>query len=135
MPTPCPEGTYQDWVGQDYCKGCPPGWICGTGNPLPVRCGYGRYCPANTSASNVPRCPPGTYNSYVNAQSLAECLLCPAGRYCPYYQMDASWAYCDGGYYCTSGAKTAKAELGPQGGIAGVCPKVTIAHLAPSSTT
>ncbi|CUE73353.1 membrane-associated protein, putative [Bodo saltans] len=123
LPTPCPAGTFQDQIAKDVCKGCPAGWICAAGAPNPQRCGVGRYCPANTSAESVPRCPPGTFNNYVNAQNISECSLCPAGRYCPYYRLNTSWAYCDPGYYCTSGAVTAQGAVGSQGGIGGICPR------------
>ena len=121
-PVPCDAGSYADVTGLASCKDCPAGYFCGLAQVNPLPCGSGRYCPLKTPASNVPRCPPGTYNHHQFSHNITDCYLCPPGRYCPYWQLNTSWAYCAPGFYCTSGAVDSKGTSGTQGGVGGICP-------------
>ena len=64
----------------------------------------GYYCPNGTTHSYEYPCPPGTYNGHESAESLAECLSCPKGKYCEGYGNSNYTAECDAGWYCTGGA-------------------------------
>ena len=54
----CPQGKYQNSVGQSTCKDCEVGFYCSENN-LPRTCKSGYYCPGDDQL--IP-CPPGTYN-------------------------------------------------------------------------
>lgn len=50
---------------------------------LPRPCLKGHYCPAGTASPQQHPCPRGTFNPRQRARSLAECVLCAAGHFCP----------------------------------------------------
>lgn len=50
---------------------------------LPRPCLKGHYCPAGTASPEQHPCPRGTFNPRQRAHSLADCVLCAAGQYCP----------------------------------------------------
>lgn len=49
----------------------------------PRPCLKGHYCPAGTASPEQHPCPRGTFNPRQRARSLADCVLCAAGHYCP----------------------------------------------------
>ena len=59
-------------------RGCQ-GYRCIEGNPTPVPCSTGHYCPPNSQ--EMP-CPPGTYNPHLASTSFGFCVACPAGFLC-----------------------------------------------------
>lgn len=50
---------------------------------LPRPCLKGHYCPAGTASPEQHPCLRGTFNPRERARSLADCVLCAAGQYCP----------------------------------------------------
>ena len=95
---PCAAGTYLDYTGGMAAGECKP-------------CGPGNYCPLG-SAAQVP-CDKGYYNNFTNFAT--QCLICPAGSYCPqpgtttpqkcvagkYSALGSTkCTYCEVGYYC-----------------------------------
>ena len=62
----CPQGTYQDLVGQTSCKPCSAGK-------------YGSETKATTESKCI-KCPPNTYSSATGLNSERKCNNCPAGR-------------------------------------------------------
>lgn len=65
--------------------------ICGTNTIVPAKCAPGTY----------------TNPAQSGAMSAANCLPCPANRYCPLYGMDATVVEnypCPDGYVCMGGA-------------------------------
>jgi hypothetical protein len=123
LPTPCVAGTYQDSVGSSSCLGCPAGYYCDLGARYPVACGRGYWCPVNTTYLTRQICPPGTLQNTLTATVQTDCLLCPAGHYCPLSGMNTTTLLCDAGYFCTSGASGQDGAVGTLGGVGGVCPK------------
>ncbi len=95
--TECPPGQYCPGDGHQYncngghygnttglttpaCSGrCLDGVLCEPGETSPdgQRCPPGAFCLAGVSVE----CPAGTYNNDSGAKSMADCLLCPAGKY------------------------------------------------------
>ena len=101
----------------------PAGYYCGLGQTGPLTCPRGHYCPTKTKITNIPQCPPGTYNNLPAQHNISSCLLCPAGYYCPYYAMNTTKYQCEAGFYCQSGASTSQGKAGILGGVGGKCPK------------
>lgn len=46
-------------------------------------CPKGHYCPAGTALPDQHPCPIGTFNPRQRTHSLADCVPCAAGNYCP----------------------------------------------------
>ena len=46
-------------------------------------CPKGHYCPAGTTLPNQHPCPIGSFNPRQRTDSLAGCMPCTAGQYCP----------------------------------------------------
>ncbi|XP_043430333.1 neurogenic locus notch homolog protein 1-like isoform X1 [Prionailurus bengalensis] len=107
-PTPCPAGTFSGLAEQTmpsacqtcprsfYCKEaglqapsgpCPAGYYCDS-SAGPIKdfslypCPQGYYCPLGTAMATHHRCPVGTYGPRRGLRSIAECQLCPAGKFC-----------------------------------------------------
>ncbi len=55
------------------------GFRCVEGNPVPIPCSTGHYCPP--SGAETP-CEPGKYNPVPAATSVAACIACPPGALC-----------------------------------------------------
>ena len=53
-------------VSADDCGGCPAGFICYPGNPVPIPCHEGYYCMAQVNAEV---CPMGTHNPLLQQES------------------------------------------------------------------
>ncbi|KAM7413317.1 hypothetical protein PAMA_020621 [Pampus argenteus] len=104
-PEPCPSGTYQDREKQAVCT----------------------VCEAGTTLPNQHPCPKGSFNPRQRTDSLAACIPCAAGQYCPYVGLsepagttapvacpEGTWSNssglrsqedckpCLGGFYCDS---------------------------------
>ena len=95
-PIKCPKGTYQDEVGQRYCKGCNRGEysleiarttkcdICTAGHrcysvdDAPVKCPKGTY-QDQKGQRHCKRCKAGQYNLQIGSTA---CMSCPAGSKC-----------------------------------------------------
>jgi hypothetical protein len=133
MPVPCKPGTYQTRTTSFSCTTCPPGYHCGLAAHSPEPCPEGYYCPGGTGTRSIPKCPIGTYNTWIRKTNLTDCLLCPAGQYCDRRAMNKSTGVCLPGFYCTSGAKHPNGTAGARGGIGGRCPQATTARPARSS--
>ena len=76
------------------------------------RCPAGHYCIEGHIGDPTP-CPPGTYNMNEIGKSVADCLSCPAGYFCPdegmvqfTQDLSGSPTNCAAGYYCYTGAET-----------------------------
>lgn len=79
IPIMCPNGTYQDHVGQDACLECPSRYYCdpyelSTGNNdtgiiFPLSCPSGYYCPPGTAGKNSYACLPGTYSDAIELEA------------------------------------------------------------------
>ena len=112
--TKCVAGTYQNNPRQKECKACPPGYFCPLGstdytsNPCPT----GSYCPLNTTNAIQYKCAAGTYNPNTKGSTIGDCIACPPGKYCSAAGGSTTSGDCNGGYYCTIGAKTASPSQG-----------------------
>ena len=89
-------------------KVCPAGLYCPAGlNKVPEyaneACPVGHYCVAGVAAPVA--CPAGRWNPITGAQSLADCLICPAGSYCEQASFTVTGT-CAPGYYCPAGSTT-----------------------------
>lgn len=93
---PCKAGFYcsQPRGTQEQPDGSIPGF---------AHCPSGHYCP---TGSVLPiRCQPGSYNPSSHMTNESDCLVCPAGFACPFYNMSSYVEYpCQAGYYCPSGS-------------------------------
>ncbi|KAL0973027.1 hypothetical protein UPYG_G00197910 [Umbra pygmaea] len=106
---PCPNGWFQDLVGQRDCKPCPPGFHCpGTpptpgiarGPALPLPCPAGYVCPRESPFSHPYPCPKGTYSPDLGLTSLGECLPCPGGQFCGSEGLVEPTGHCLSGFLC-----------------------------------
>lgn len=112
--TPCEETTYNPYYAQSKCLKCPPGFLCiGTANTGNfIDCPEGKYCPEGSNIATS--CPAGTYNPNKNGKSEADCLPCPAGKFCSNEGLTAPGDgvgfddECSAGYFCRT-KSTAKA--------------------------
>ena len=113
-PVKCPKGTYQDQIGQTYCKGCnifrgeysldigrttkcdicPAGHRCYSVYNAPVKCPKGTY-QDQTGQRNCKRCNLGEYS--LEAGRTTKCDICPAGHRC--YSVDDAPVKCPKGTY------------------------------------
>ena len=64
-------------------------------------CPEGNYCEEGSMAGTG--CPPGTFLNNTGAQSVAACISCVAGSYCPGAGNAEPMGLCTQGYYCPSG--------------------------------
>ncbi|MES1909505.1 MAG: hypothetical protein MHM6MM_002234 [Cercozoa sp. M6MM] len=151
-PTACPAGTVREQVGGispvSDCGPCPAGRLCVPGNPVPLPCPEGSYCPFGESAI---LCPTGRYGGGGNASSVAACDLCPAGYLCSNKGLPevTPALACPSGYFCVegSGSNTTLKEACPGGSYSAVtglsaasqctpcpaesyCPEASVAPLA-----
>ena len=106
-PTLCEAGYYcpVKLLNSSYMP-CSAGYFCSQGSSkyrppngsvFGGPCPKGRYCPEGSAVPEL--CPPGTHNEEEAAQSISECVLCPAGTCCPYFGMEKT-DRCSPGYYC-----------------------------------
>ncbi|XP_043532727.1 zonadhesin isoform X4 [Chiloscyllium plagiosum] len=143
---PCPKGTFSDKRGLSaarHCQNCSPGHFCaetgliavsgpcwagfycleGSKTPTPIAsvfgdiCSPGHFCP-NATTHPVP-CPPGTLRATTGGRSEEDCMSCPSGFYCKKPGKDSVEGFCDPGFYCLNGAKTATPRDGATGDL---CP-------------
>ncbi|KAK1786529.1 hypothetical protein P4O66_017651 [Electrophorus voltai] len=139
-PMPCPAGTLSQVAGllaKQDCTPCAPGFYCnasaltspsgpciaghfclsGATEPSPVSqvygdiCPSGHYCPESSSAP-LP-CPVGHFLPDKGASSIALCLPCLPGRYCPTLGSSQPSGFCTAGHYCTGGSETAAPHAKP----------------------
>ena len=130
----CPAGTtnkvicanpyYQDQQGQAVCKVCPTGYECT--NAVKSLCKPGNekpsfYCPGVSTRLRV-ACGDGKYSVRVGANSLADCLSCPPGYYCPLTPSatEIKINVCLPGRYCPAGSGS---NQGVQCPIGYYCPE------------
>ncbi|PIK41162.1 hypothetical protein BSL78_21986 [Apostichopus japonicus] len=120
VPTACPEGTFNPYLGLNdtsQCTPCTPGSYCetqGLSAPTDI-CDEGYYCPEgqNSSRPEDYPCPVAHYcplnsseplpcqnGTYMNHTHAAVCDICPAGWYCLEGLITDS---CPEGYYCPDG--------------------------------
>ncbi|XP_071505048.1 uncharacterized protein [Diadema antillarum] len=110
---PCPEGTFNNLTGghnESWCAPCLPGMYCqGSGNPDPTDyCDPGWYCIGGayeaqpTDPSLGGRCQAGEYCP----QGASAPVTCDPGWYCHNASLDAPFAMCAAGYYCSGGSIT-----------------------------
>ncbi|XP_072832011.1 uncharacterized protein [Vicugna pacos] len=122
-PALCHPGEYQPSLGSDTCLQCPAGFHCPhPGSRVPTLCPAHAYCPAGTMAirpcpaghycpggsetnPGAPQaCPEHTYLAAEGAQSLAECLPCPARYHCPSPGLSSFEDHpCPPGHWCPGG--------------------------------
>jgi hypothetical protein len=131
-PAACPAGTYSDLTtitAEAECLQCPERFACpqkstfggvigvlGSNtltNPK-VTCAPGHYCPAGTASPTQNPCPAGTYSPEIDNKEQAECLICPAGRYCSGGQALPTGP-CSEGHFCPTGSSSATAVPCPAG--------------------
>lgn len=96
--------------------------VCSHGVQNPEPCPSGYYCPLLTKYSTEFPCPNGTYNSFTNKETVADCLDCDAGKYCDVPGLSAPAGDCAPGYYCIGKATIANPTDGTTGDI---CPAGT----------
>ena len=114
--TPCPEGTYLNYIGAksiDECLPCPEGRFCVRGSTLQQECPYGFGCPQGAIVKDS-ECMPGYYSEY-SARLDRPCKICPKGHYCPPRSMKAY--PCEPGTYSTQEGMRSKklCDLCPAG--------------------
>ncbi len=97
-------GSYTDGENEYECE---PGYLCysesGTPTP-PTLCPAGFYCNSRGSPSFIDAspCPSGTYKPGESmAKSIADCLSCEPGYYCPTGSVEG--IVCPRGFYCPEG--------------------------------
>ena len=106
----CPDGTYQDQVGQSSCNPCDTGKLCindnscSTSGNCMVDCPAGYYCLNGYKKA----CPPGTYSDAINLSDINQCVACPSGKYCDGIDPTALPKNISAGFFSDRGAKTAK---------------------------
>ncbi|XP_053729819.1 SCO-spondin isoform X1 [Synchiropus splendidus] len=110
-PRPCPPGTYQDRERQESCSLCWAGFSCDSMTSqsnvsLPKPCPSGHYCPLGTSAPKLHPCPKGTFNPLEGSESMADCLLCSRGEFCPSAGLTQPAGACHAGYWCRTGSSS-----------------------------
>jgi len=129
-PSPCPNGTYNNYTGATSsldCKPCDAGFYCaGSSNPQPTGpCSAGYFCLGGASSPEQFTVPPGFFSivgataatpcrpgTYMPFPGQAECFECEAGRFCD--KFNATQALdCPLGFYCIEG--TAYPEKCPAG--------------------
>ena len=79
-PIACPEGRVYQYTtasSADDCGDCPAGHYCLDGNPTPVLCDLGYYCPYGTTQETQRGCPEYTYGASYGLMTAAECTTCP----------------------------------------------------------
>ena len=86
----------------------------------PIICPVGKYCAASTITPLD--CPVGYYNDLEGQDLLADCAICPPGRYCDSLALDFSGENCDAGYGCYIDGVTPISTANPNGQI---CPDGT----------
>ena len=113
----CPNGKYCGSAGLSTTgSDCQAGYYCtrGASNATQTVCPAGYYCPAGTIAP-IP-CPAGTYNTLTGKALSTDCVACDVGKYCSDSgQSSQVNSNCAAGYYCISGARTAR----PLDGVTG----------------
>lgn len=127
---------------QASCKDCPEGYYCdgtiqndtvcnhGVQNPSP--CEPGSFCLPGTKFAKEHRCPNGTYNDILYLKKIDECTPCPSGQYCGQEGLSSPSGFCDGGFYCLSGASVAA----PIDGVTGnICPKGAYCPVGSNAST
>ena len=98
----CPDGYYQNQIGQSSCKVCPRGFYCNSGASTLTICTVGYICPLGTSFSTRVPCGYGSYNPF---EGQSTCLSCPIGKYCPAGPLTTPLD-CPINSYCESGTST-----------------------------
>ncbi|CAG9314260.1 unnamed protein product [Blepharisma stoltei] len=97
----CAAGTYNPSTAASSCISCDPGNYCPTTTLTSVTpCEEGKYCLQGSFIGKF--CPPGTYRLATGGQSIDDCTLCNANKYCLYSGQTAVAGSCSAGYYCTS---------------------------------
>ncbi|VFV21172.1 Hypothetical predicted protein [Lynx pardinus] len=116
----CPEGSSEPMP-------CPPGSFCATSGYYcdssagPIKdfrlypCPQGYYCPLGTAMATHHRCPVGTYGPRRGLRSIAECQLCPAGKFCALAGLAAPTGDCAAGHWCKGGATSKDPTDGARG--------------------
>jgi hypothetical protein len=119
---PCPPGKFctsgttdpssNDCTAGYYCvigsvETAPTTFTYTIGSELNGKCPSGYYCETGT-ISPTP-CPKGKYNPSESGTSVADCLDCPAGKYCDEMGIDVSTIVskdCTQGFWCIGGSTT-----------------------------
>ena len=104
-PIPCENGTVRVKAfgeSQLDCGECPLGYLCAIGDPVPVICSAGQYCPQGQPAVDCPR---GSYNSFTGQHLLDSCKYCPPGSFCNETSI-ASYSLwpCPTAHFCEQGS-------------------------------
>eukprot|EP00163_Fabomonas_tropica_P011852 TRINITY_DN227_c0_g2_i1.p1 TRINITY_DN227_c0_g2~~TRINITY_DN227_c0_g2_i1.p1 ORF type:complete len:7500 (+),score=2428.07 TRINITY_DN227_c0_g2_i1:177-22676(+) len=118
-PLPCPAGTFQNAQGNDTCMECPEGFYCPQTSSTLIACPPGSYCPAGTKNATQFLCPAGTFNPSTNRKQLSDCLQCTPGSYCATPGLANVTGLCNGGWYCSGGARSP--EPAPATNTGGFC--------------
>lgn len=114
-PIACPAGTYGPHPGfgaASDCITCPKGEYCVGGQTSPTgNCTEGYYCEAGSYIATQVPCPARTYRKFKGGDSIASCVKCTSGNYCP--EATGTPIPCPPGHYCIIG--TVDPEPCPKG--------------------
>lgn len=89
-------------------------------------CPKGFYCPRGTDRPE--HCPIGTFDPFGSLKSVAECSLCPPGKYCSERGLTTPKGDCFAGFLCTLGSPRPDPINEPWGNYCppgGFCPSGT----------
>lgn len=111
---PCADTDYQDLQAQASCKSCPAGYWCDADakhlcTPNTEKLSY--FCPGMQRTYEV--CDDGMYDVQLGSRAASDCMICPAGKYCPRHPnvTEEKVNECSAGRYCPSGSGDNKGTI------------------------
>lgn len=95
----CPQGFFQNWVGQTVCLACPAGrhvaYVGKNSADHCEDCPCGHYCPAASPIATA--CEAGTFTKNIRMMENDSCIPCPPGSACPEATCDPECYLCPAG--------------------------------------